>query len=250
MFLEKVIYKFKGISLSEMDAVKLMNRSDRKYWFNVASLAELLADVIDDYYLLEVDGERNLPYATTYYDTQEEIMYNNHHRGKLNRYKIRRRNYQATKSSFLEVKFKNNKGRTVKVRKSSDYAQSDFSLSDSEFITNNTPYKTIELKQVLDNRFNRLMLVSKEMNERCTIDTELRFISNGQQVGLDSLVVLEVKTNGRSKSHIIDALNQHRIKPSGFSKYCVGRSITDDTLKINNFKRKHRDINKITKIVV
>lgn len=246
MFVGKLIYEFKGISLAEMDGVKLMNRSDRKYWFNSTLLADLLADVIDNYYLLEVDGDRNLPYSTTYYDTLEEQMYNNHHRGKLNRYKIRRRNYQATKSSFLEVKFKSNKGRTIKVRKASDYSLATFTREDEKFISKNTPYCCAELKKVLDNRFKRLMLVSKQMNERCTIDTGLRFISNGVEAKLDNLVVLEVKTNGRSKSPIIDALNKRRIKPSGFSKYCIGRSITDDSLKINNFKLKHRIIEKIT----
>ncbi len=241
-----VLVKFQGISLSQMDGVTLMNRTDRKYWFHQSWLEELLVEVSQDYYLLEVEGERNLIYTTTYYDTQENDMYSNHHRGKMNRYKIRRRNYVATQSSFLEVKFKSNKGRTIKTRHPSDYRSKSFDLRDRDFISENSPYSGLELQKVLENRFRRLMLVSKSMDERCTIDSEIRFRDGGHNARLDDLVIVEVKTNGRSPSKIIDALNRRRLKPSGFSKYCVGRSLVDGDLKQNNFKRKHRDIERKT----
>lgn len=244
MNLNNTIDKFEGISLSEMDAVKLMNRTDRKYWFHRDLLTKLLEDVSEQYYILEIGGERNLPYSTTYYDTQHDEMYINHHRGKLNRYKIRRRNYISTKSSFLEIKFKSNKGRTVKVRRASDYNNIGFDENDEEFIAQRSPYSCQDLKKSLENGFKRLMLVSKEMNERCTIDSSLKFISGNCEKKLEDLVIVEVKTDGRSHSAIIDALNRMRIRPAGFSKYCMGRSLTDNTLKQNNFKVKHRTIYK------
>lgn len=244
MVLETIIAKFKGVSLAQMDSVKLMNRTDRKYWFGVENLGELLEDIKDDYYLLEIDGSRNMPYSTSYYDTIEDDMYNNHHRGKKNRYKIRRRNYISTQSSFLEVKFKSNKGRTIKVRRASDYNNPGFDTDDCNFIKENTPYSSNELEMVLVNRFRRLMLVSKEFNERCTIDSQLWFSSGESSASLEGLVVVEVKTDGRSHSAIIDALNSRRIKSSGFSKYCMGRSIVCNNLKYNRFKSKHREIEK------
>ncbi len=244
MCISNVIDSFDGISLKEMDSVKLMNRTDRKYWFNATHLTQLLESVKDYYYILDIDGERNMLYTTTYYDTLNDEMYNNHHRGKLNRFKIRRRNYHSTKCSFLEIKFKNNKGRTIKQRRASNYENYSFDNNDNEFIKENTPYSCNQLKKVLENGFKRLTLVSKNMNERCTIDSELLFISNNREARLDSLVVVEVKRDGREKSVIIDALNNLRLKPSGFSKYCMGRSITDRTLKINRFKGTHREIEK------
>lgn len=238
------IEKFRGISLSEMDSVKLMNRTDQKYWFHGELLEELLEDVAKDYYLLEVDGERNLPYATTYYDTMRDEMYGDHHRGKLNRYKIRRRNYISTNSSFLEVKFKSNKGRTIKIRRASDYGMCGFDDIDRGFIKDNSPYRCEDLESVLENKFHRLMLVSKRMDERCTIDSQIRFVDRHTEVSMGNLVVVEVKRDGRSPSIIVDALNRRGVKPSGFSKYCLGRSVTDNGLKQNNFKRKHREIAK------
>ncbi|MFI3277928.1 MAG: polyphosphate polymerase domain-containing protein [Rikenellaceae bacterium] len=244
MLIDRAIEQFQGISLSEMDEVKLMNRTDRKYWFHIDLLAGLLEDVAPYYYILEVNGKRNLPYSTTYYDTKGDEMYQNHHRGKMNRYKVRRRNYISTNSSFLEVKFKSNKGRTVKVRKSSDYQNTSFNAEDEVFIRENTPYSCCDLKSVLVNGFRRLMLVSKAMNERCTIDSELRFRSDEGEAALNDLTIVEVKTDGRSYSKIIEALNLRRLRPSGFSKYCMGRSLTQSSLKQNNFKEKHRTIDK------
>ncbi|MFR9619936.1 MAG: polyphosphate polymerase domain-containing protein [Rikenellaceae bacterium] len=242
MSLESTIDEFQGITLAQMDGVKLMNRTDRKYWFSSEQLTELLAAISSDYYIMEIGGERNLPYSTTYYDTLNNEMFANHHRGKLNRYKIRRRNYVSTQTSFLEVKFKSNKGRTVKVRRVSDYNTLGFDVEDQLFIGKNTPYECDQLHRVLRSDFRRLMLVGRSMNERCTIDSELHFVSSAGELSLDRMVIVEVKSEGRSHSKIVEALDRMRIKSSGFSKYCVGRSLTDSELKQNRFKRQHREI--------
>ncbi len=243
--IDEIISRLQPISLAQMEGVTLMNRTDKKYWFRRESLVELLFDIADDYYILEIDGNRNMPYATTYYDTVQDGMYGNHHRGKMNRYKIRRRNYISTNSSFLEIKFKTNKGRTIKRRLSSDFSNVGFSTTDQLFITKNSPYSYDELSRVLDVSFSRMMLVSKAMNERCTIDSGLRFISANGEIALEDLTVVEVKRDGRTPSAIINSLNRLRLKPAGFSKYCIGRSLTSHSLKQNNFKQKHRYINKI-----
>ncbi|MFI3318174.1 MAG: polyphosphate polymerase domain-containing protein, partial [Rikenellaceae bacterium] len=243
MSIDSVINTFQSISLDKMDSVKLMNRTDLKYWFHRDLLADLLLDVAQKYYIMEIDGERNLPYSTIYYDTGHDDMYENHHRGKMNRYKIRRRNYLSTNSSFLEVKFKSNKGRTVKVRNNSDY-RIGFNAEDQVFIAQNSPYSSVDLVEVLENGFCRLMLVSKSMDERCTIDSGLRFISSAGEVNFNDLVVVEVKRDGRAPSAIIETLNRMRIKPSGFSKYCIGRSLIEKALPLNNFKQMHRQISK------
>lgn len=237
-----VIDKFDGISLSQMDGVKLMNRTDRKYWFNISHLAMLLEKIKEDYYLLEIEGERDMLYSTIYYDTCNDEMYNNHHRGKLNRYKIRQRSYLSTESSFLEVKFKSNKGRTIKERKVSIFGKMGFGENDDAFIQDSSPYSCHQLRAVLENSFRRLMLVSKNMDERCTIDTQLQFANGPTKAKLDDLAIVEVKSDGHSHSAIIDAMHQMRLKPSGFSKYCMGRSIIDSNLKKNLFKEKHREI--------
>ncbi|MFR9650643.1 MAG: polyphosphate polymerase domain-containing protein [Rikenellaceae bacterium] len=243
--ISEIISGFQGVALSEMDRVKLMSRTDSKYWFGEESLVKLLDEMSQYYYILEVCNMRLLPYETTYFDTVDNEMYSNHHRGKMNRYKIRKRNYVTTQSGFLEVKFKNNKGRTIKSRQPSDYHTLEFNQQEREFLRNNTPYSGEELRVSLKCHFSRITLVSKQFNERCTIDMDIKFQTSNSERELGNLVIVEVKRDGRSQSHIIDALTRHRLTASGFSKYCIGRSINEEYLKHNNFKQKHREIGKI-----
>ena len=112
--INKIISKFSSVSLDEIDEVKLMNRIDRKYWFHISQLVPFLESTIPYYDILEINGQRLMKYETTYFDTEEDTMFLKHHNQKLNRHKIRQRKYLSTDSSFLEIKYKTNKRRTVK----------------------------------------------------------------------------------------------------------------------------------------
>jgi hypothetical protein len=242
----KDLINMKPINLESMEAVKLMNRIDLKYWVNAKHLPYILESVKDDYYVLNINGESKLAYETTYYDTIGNEMYISHHNGKLSRYKIRRRTYVSSELSFLEVKFKSNKGRTIKTRIISNPSDlRSFNTNEQEFIGENTPYKSDDLHIALKNKFQRITLVSKGLDERCTIDLNLHFDSAGEQVSLSQIVVIEIKSSGKAanSSLALNLRNLH-IKKKGFSKYCIGRSYTDNGLKINNFKLKLRTIEK------
>lgn len=236
---------FAPIKLEEMDRVKLMNRTDTKYWFHFDRLQQLLQLIKDDYYILHINGEAELPYATTYYDTNKNQMYGTHHNGKLNRYKVRRRSYLTSGVSFLEVKFKSNKGRTIKKRVSTELGKISFTPRENEFLNQHIPFNSENLSLSLINNFSRLTLVNKNFQERCTIDLNLGFKGDTNEVALNELVIVEIKAEGSaSNSPLARALRDERIKTSGFSKYCVGRTLTDSSLKRNAFKGKIRSITK------
>lgn len=242
---ENIINSYTGVSLSDMDQVKLMNRTDRKFWFNRNQLSDILKSLEQNYSVLEIEGKRMMSYESTYYDTLDDLMYYTHHRGKLNRYKIRRRNYMISGISFLEIKFKNNKGRTIKKRIPTQYEMPQFSEKDTQFIKEKSPYQPHLLKPSLINNFKRITLVNKNMHERCTIDLHLNYTYQGKKYLMDDLVVVEVKTEGLSAySPMAHKLSEKRIKPSGFSKYCIGRSLVEPQLKSNNFKSKQRELKK------
>lgn len=237
--------KFTPIQLEEMDQVKLMNRIDQKFWFHEDSLQGILQSVSQDYYVLDIEDQNEFPYTSTYYDTPENQMYTKHHNGNLNRYKIRRRSYLSSDLSFLEIKFKTNKGRTFKKRMKTENTGHSFTFEEGAFIEANTPYFWWDLKPSLINEFSRVTLVNRNFKERCTIDRELQYTKNGDWTRLDKLAIIEIKTNGRkSLSPLALALREERIKASGFSKYCMGRVLTDQNLKRNAFKMKIRKIQK------
>lgn len=236
--------RLQNISLKEMDSVKLMSRVDSKYCFSVEILQEIIDSVSEHYYVLLVNHQTNVSYNNTYFDTANNEMFIKHHNGQLQRFKIRKRSYEESGVSFLEVKFKNNKGRTIKNRINTEFRNQNFNTNEEQFIQKYSPYSANNLQVCLHNKFSRVTLVSKAFNERCTIDVNLRFEADGHaSASLGDLAIVEIKTDGRPKnSPLANALRARHILQAGFSKYCIGRTLTDEDLKYNAFKEKIRRI--------
>lgn len=237
---------FSFVSLNEMNKVKLMNRMDTKYWFHIKDLQSILNEVVNDYYILAIDSKTILPYSTTYFDTDRKSMFISQQNGKLNRYKIRKRTYLTSGVCFLETKFKSNKGRTIKERIPSNNQSILTSTAEGKFVQSTSPYFGSQLSPVLENNFSRIMLVSKNFDERCTIDFNLAFKTENTNIAIENLTIIEIKTGQNTlDSQMSKALNQFRIKSSGFSKYCIGTAITDNTVKRNSIKPKIRRLEKV-----
>ncbi len=236
---------FHPIFLKEIEKVKLMNRTDTKYWFHICRLQEVLDRIRKDYFILTIDGKSKMPYSTVYFDTSNDRMFTEHHNGKLNRYKVRKRSYVGSGISFLEVKLKNNKGRTIKTRIKSDLDNLLFTTKEKDFLNSITPFGCDDLQPSLVNNFYRITLVNKNFKERCTIDIDLSYETSSKNLSLNNLVIVEIKADGRSsRSPLAQTLRDMRVKSSGFSKYCVGRSLTNHSLKRNRFKCKIRELEK------
>ncbi|NJO92704.1 MAG: hypothetical protein HC831_29850, partial [Chloroflexia bacterium] len=121
-----------------------------------------------------------------------------------------------------------------------------FSKKEAEFIREYSPFTCDELIPSLANKFSRITLVSKGFNERCTIDTNLHFNMFDNHVDLHNLAVLEIKSEGNLENSPLDiAMKNHGIRLSGFSKYCMGKTIIDPHIKKNAFKKKLRSIEKV-----
>ena len=114
--LKKILNQYEAVFLKDMEKVSLMNRQDTKYVFVEDQLASVLKKLSEFYNILEIDGLRQMSYSNIYFDTDDFLFYNNHQRGKMNRYKIRNRRYDDSDLTFCEVKFKSNKSRTQKNR--------------------------------------------------------------------------------------------------------------------------------------
>ncbi len=242
--MEKILQSYTPVSLEQMKAVRLMNRIDTKYVTTRTRLMRLLELARDRYWVQEIDGRRNMPYYTLYYDTERCDMYMEHQRGRKSRQKIRIRAYEHSGVSFLEVKNKNNKGRTAKKRVECAVGEKD---GHTDFIASHLHYAPERLRDRIENRFTRITLVNRNMTERLTIDTNLRFhnFTTDRVCALDGLVIIELKRDGLTASPILELLRRLRIQPSGFSKYCMGMALTDGGLKQNRFKPRLRMISKM-----
>ncbi len=242
----KRIDQFDTISLKEMDNVKLLNRVDTKYVCSVFKLADFINELSEQYKVLEIDGERMMSYRTKYYDTPDFKMFSEHHNGKLNRYKVREREYVNSNTKFIEIKFKNNKYRTLKSRVEKQNYANWFSNDEIDFLDYKSPFSSDELEVKLYNSFNRITLCN--MSERVTIDFKLKFENpDGYAKTLPLLAIIEVKQAKYSfNSEVIKALKKYKVRPLGFSKYCIGTSLVYPELKSNRFKSKLLLINKIS----
>ena len=247
--IEKKAQMLPPITLEEMSGIKLMNRTDTKFVASIGQLHSFLLAVQGKYYIQEINGKRIASYHTTYFDTDDYQMYRMHHCGRTVREKIRVRTYMDSDDTFFEIKNKNNHGRTKKKRISIEALETMHEEYDSiiPFMDKHAWYRNEEVSPVIENWFNRITLVNFGKTERLTIDFNLHFhhLKSDKRDELKRVAIIELKRDGNVSSPALDIIRELRIKRSGFSKYCIGSAMTNDSLKRNNFKERLTMIEKI-----
>ena len=234
----KLLSSFDSISLNEIESVKLMNRTDTKFAFNEAFLPELL-DLIKPYYnCLQIESKQIANYQTLYYDTSDLMLYYKHHNGSLNRYKVRQRTYLDSNLSFLEVKFKNNKGRTIKERIKQNEISTSFNFEALEFLNKKLPFNSNLLLPTVLVNYKRITLVNKFSAERVTIDINIEFKKGEELINLHNLVIAEVKQDKKIVSPFLNQIKKLHFKQGSISKYCLAIIFSHKYVKKNNFKEK------------
>ncbi len=242
---QEIISHYQPITLKEMDDVALMNRTDTKYLISVSQLEDVLAEVAHHYRVLDINGLRCNHYQSQYYDTPDFYFYRRHHSGKQNRLKIRKRMYVESNLTFLEVKFKSNKGRTEKDRTKLDGLTPDLSLENENYIHETSHFEE-HLEPKLLNLFERITLVDQSLPERITIDLNLSFVVDDHTVEIPDLVIIEAKQVRQNRHSVfLQALKKRLIRPESMSKYCLGIALLTDQ-KSNMFKEKIRTIKSLT----
>ena len=233
------------ISLAEMDCVSLMNRVDTKYVFSEAELATLLEEICQSYRVLTVEDARYTQYANLYFDSAHFDCYLQHHNGKLNRRKYRMREYSSSGACFLEIKHKNNKGRTIKARMPIPAIEESISQEALTFLQEQAGVD-LDLVPKLRTHFSRITLVDNQLSERATIDCGLEFRAGQQHCTLPGVVIAEVKqARDNRNSKIRQQLRRQKVRPLRVSKYCLGTMLLNPQLKSNRFKPKLRALRKI-----
>ena len=256
-----IVKSFEPISLAQMESVKLMNRIDTKYAVSRAVLPAILEAAKADYYVQEIDGKRIATYDTMYYDTESLDMYVRHHDRQLVRQKIRVRQYVDSNLTFLEIKRKNNKGRTSKKRivvpgfditadtpsVLKHKRKEDEAVTVASFIDAKSRYEWSDIAPHLWTKFHRITLVNKAKTERLTIDMDLVWdnVVSGEKKTFEDLVIIELKRDGNVPSKMTHIMLNLRLHPLKISKYCIGTALTTPDIKKNRFKDKIRKIEKM-----
>jgi len=234
--------------LAEMDSISLMDRIETKYVVSLNMIPAIIGKLNGAYKILEINQTRVFDYHNVYLDTPEFHFFQQHVTGKYERYKVRFRKYVDTGTTFLEIKTKNNKQRTKKVRIESQLTEfNTLSFDANMFISERLKGRYPELNPVLINRFRRFTLAGLDSNERITVDYDLRYSDDtGSMARFPYIAVIEVKRDGRKVfSPVSRVIKDNRIHPCGFSKYCMGAAAMKDLAHKNNLKAKFLLLNRI-----
>jgi hypothetical protein len=245
--IQNVIRRASPIQLEQMDNVSLQNRVDKKYILHIDRLPGVLDQIIDEYYVLQIEEERIFSYKTIYFDTPDHRFYQDHHNGMINRIKVRCRQYVESDKVFFEIKKKYQGYRTDKFRK--HIAGILYDLGTAEYDEVKARYKKYNVDNLhvtLHNFFYRITLVSKKLTERVTLDFHLKFSKNDVSATVDDIAIIEVKQGKYDdKSPIVQVLKKERIYPNNISKYTYGLLLLGQGIKYNAFKALLQRVSKI-----
>ena len=240
--IETQLSKFESHGLTDLKKAELMDRVDTKFIVPIHLLDYIFDEIKNTYTVLEIDSKRLFEYKNIYFDTEDFMFYRNHHNGKLNRFKVRYRNYVDSDLSFLEVKFKDNKKRTYKTRIKVNSEPNKIIQTSKEFLKKSGIINPQDLMIVQKSGYHRIAFADEKNAERLTVDLNLHFsqpqLAKTQKIG--EHVIFELKQGKLNRrSAFFDVMRHLGIKPSSFSKYCVGMAITDEDKKIrkNNFRK-------------
>lgn len=241
----EILHRFEPITLGEMDSVKLMDRTDTKYTFRLELLPAFMATMKESYRVLDVNGHRISRYESLYFDTKDFALYKHHLKGKLNRYKIRFRTYVESNLHFFEIKFKNNKGRTIKNRIEHQYTENKIDETAEQFLIKNSPIDPGSLEHKFNVGFSRITFVNRFAPERVTIDMKLTFSNPNDSKQMENLVIAEVKQANPFVSAFVRTMKDHHIRQGALSKYCYGVINLCNQERFNNFKPQLLLLNKL-----
>ena len=232
-----ILTTFNSHSLADLNHANLMDRVDVKFMLPTTFLPILLTQVKHHYSILDINGKRIASYFNQYFDTANLSLYNAHHNGKLNRYKVRHRTYLDTDTGFLEVKLKNNRKRTIKSRiHCPELSHNDEQCQ--EFIHRKMAIAWQELQLSQQGGYQRIALANEASAERLTLDFNLWYQqkNNSEKLTLPGFFIAELKQHKRSKlSPFFQLMSANGIFPVSFSKYCIGLLLNQPEIKHNLF---------------
>lgn len=245
-----------GIGLEEItERAGLMTRVDRKYVLPREEVGTLLAAAGGDLRVLEIDGRRRFSYRSLYYDTPDLTAYRAAATGRRRRWKVRRRDYLDTGTSFLEVKTRTGRGESAKLRLplpadgsgAGPAAGRPLSGAGLEHVRTTLldagcAVPAQPLVPVLATTYARTTVLIADEDARLTLDDSLSWIAaDGQMLHLDGEVVVETKA-GTRPGRVDRALWRAGHRPQRLSKYATGLALLDDSRSANRWHRTLRDL--------
>jgi len=222
---------FSPISLTELNATaSFLDRIDTKYLMTEQKFMDVIKDMKEDFFVLEIGGKSVFEYDSIYMDTEGYDFYFDHQNKSALRSKVRTRKYIDSNIAFFEYKQKEGKllrkfrfeMDTKDHGKMTEAAQKFYEEIYGNFYGEEKPKKIFPS---LITHCNRLTLCSKDSAERVTIDfniwtEDLR--EEKKKKEFHNAVIVESKSS-TADGKIAKIMAKNKVeKASGCSKYCLG----------------------------
>ena len=255
--LAPTLMRFHHATADLIAARALQQRVDRKYVFSKRLVEELLAFLSADYRIVRARDVMVAQYETVYFDTVERQLFDDHRRGRLPRYKVRRRQHCDRELAFVEVKRKGthtNKarleipfcGRTRDAYATPFAWNAEMTRAESGFLDRYCPIAAARLLPRIWLRFSRLTLVGHAVNERVTLDWNIEQGDDEKWERLPGLVIAEVKqARYANAGPAVRALRRLHIREQPLSKYCLATARLSP-VRANVFKPSLRAVERVT----
>ncbi len=236
---------WRSISLRDLnERAALLDRAESKYIFSAETFSAVMPQLRPHFDVLAINDRTTFTYDTTYYDTQNLLLYRQHAQGKRLRFKIRSRHYVDNQLCYFELKLKGQRDRTIKERRPYPIEHMHLVTADAQSYVNDCLQATYgtqfrdQLVLSLAMRYQRITLVGTKRPERITIDFGLQFATVGGPVvnaPADTLIVEVKSPDGRGCADAV--FRSIGSRPERCSKYCVGLNMVRDDLPYNTFNK-------------
>ncbi|MFT3852144.1 MAG: polyphosphate polymerase domain-containing protein [Ilumatobacteraceae bacterium] len=232
---------FPGVGLDEvLERAELLDRCDRKYLLDVADLEALVDSLPGGLRVLEIDGRRAFRYRSLYFDTPDLRSYRDAAHGRPRRWKLRTRTYLDSGESWLELKLRDRRGRTVKHRRprrvDAPAALEPVERSFADDLVGVAGLANV-LRPTLTTSYARVTLLDPAAASRITVDLALRSrLADGRQIALPGQAIVETKSAGRAGA-ADRALWSLGRRPLRLSKYATSLAAACPELPANRWHR-------------
>lgn len=243
---------FGPITLAEITEVAdLQTRVDRKYLVPSDVVWDALRDATSNARVLQIDGEREFSYCSTYFDTTDLVSFRGAAGRRRRRFKVRTRRYGGGEC-YLEVKTRDGRGRSVKHRLAHPADRARY-LGDDDLDTIGRLLLADgidahafgglgTLLPMADTRYTRSTIFLPDSRARVTVDQGLTWRDPaGRELHVTDLAIVETKSS-RAASDVDRALWRRGHRPRSLSKYGTGMTLLFPELGGNRWHRVRREL--------
>ncbi len=235
----QLIDNLRPMTLDEMDKkAKLRTRKDRKYLVTPADLASAMTDLAPSLRSLQVNDRRWFSYESLYFDTPDLVSYRLAATRRPSRFKVRTRTYVDSGITMFEVKTKDRRGRTVKVRRPYEHYSGSHIERSRDFaqgFTQVAPHAS-RLSPSLGVTYRRATVAFQQPSIRATIDAGFLAQTSDGSVSCGDLYIVETKSSG--KPGLLDRwFWRAGIRPVKMSKYTTALAAIRPELPSNRWHR-------------